>query len=79
MLDSRATALFQQLTADVEWQAGLTPTQRATAMTFAQGWVVAALQAESDADLACRQARETLRHLANLVRQPPAYLQTEPR
>lgn len=67
MVDQRTSELFQRLTNDVEWQNGLTPAQRDVAMTFGQAWIIEAIQTDANADLACEQVREALRHLTNLI------------
>lgn len=68
MMDTRVTNYFNDLLADVEWQNGLTPSQRDIAMTFAQTWILDAVIHEQDIVRAYTNAREALRHIANLYR-----------
>lgn len=65
-LNEQATRYFNDLLADVEWQNGLTASQRDIGLSFAQTWILDAMIHEHDVARAYANVREALRRLANL-------------
>lgn len=75
-LDDRATKYFNDLLADVEWQNGLTPSQRDIGLSFAQTWILDAMINEHDVARAYANVREALRRLANVTRAEDTFVFT---
>ena len=60
----------------MEWQDGLTASQREIAMAFAQTWILDAMIHEHDVARAYANVREALRRLANITRAEDTFVFT---
>lgn len=67
-VDDKATYYFNAMLADVEWQNGLTPSQREIALNFAQEIILDAMSQQRDVARAYTFVRESLRRFAELYR-----------
>ena len=67
-LDEKANQFFNAVLADVEWQTGLTPSQRDLGLNFAHEWILDAIINTHDTERAYANVREALRRLAALTR-----------